>query len=319
MPKFRLCFAGTPAFAADHLSCLIAQKQDIAAVYTQPDRPAGRGKRLQASPVKQRAQEHGLLIKQPASLRSADSQQEFRELEPDLLVVVAYGLILPQEILDIPRFGCINVHASLLPRWRGAAPIERAILAGDDVTGVTIMQMDAGLDTGPMLHTSATEILPGDDRESLTNKLSELGQDALIYTLNNFLQLQKDAQTQDESQSTYAAKLEKHESLIDWSQPADVANRVIRAGVGRFPAFSFIEQNRLRLLKARVMDADQNKPPGTVISVDKQGVVVACGNGSLLIEQIQLPGKKPCWIRDYLNSNPTLLLAGQRFSDSEKP
>ncbi len=317
MPPSRLCFAGTPEFAASHLSCLIEDGQEIVGVYTQPDRPAGRGKRLQASPVKRLAEQHGLSVFQPPSLRNEEAQQQFRSLKPDLLIVVAYGLILPQEILDIPVFGCINVHASLLPRWRGAAPIERAILAGDEVTGVTIMQMDAGLDTGPMLYKGNVEITALDDRETLTAKLALAGREALLATLRDFEKLSASAEEQDGSLSTYAAKLEKHEALLDWSASAEQLDRVVRAGVGRFPAFTFIGKQRIRIIKAEVHITDRKMPPGTIIQTDTNGSLVACGENTLLIQSVQLPGKNPCSIKDLLNANSTLLASGNRFGNSE--
>lgn len=317
MPELKLCFAGTPAFAADHLSCLLKANHEVVAVYTQPDRPAGRGKKLMASPVKQLALEHGLLVKQPKSLRAAEAQQELADLEPDLLIVVAYGLILPQEILEIPKLGCVNVHASLLPRWRGAAPIERSLLSGDRETGVTIMQMDAGLDTGPMLHAIAVEISPEDDRESLTSKLSTTGQQALLYTLQNLPTLQENAQVQDDSKSTYAAKLEKQEALLDWQGSADALGLVVRAGIGRFPAYSFLEGQRIRILRAKVVANTYDVAPGTIVSVDDDGALVACGEDALMIESVQLPGKKPCSVKDLLNSNNSLFTSGHEFSDVE--
>ena len=317
MPELKLCFAGTPAFAADHLSCLLKAKHDVVAVYTQPDRPAGRGKKLMASPVKQLAVEHGLLVKQPKTLRAAEAQQELADLNPDLLIVVAYGLILPQEILDIPKLGCINVHASLLPRWRGAAPIERALLSGDKETGVTIMQMDAGLDTGPMLHSEAVEISPEDDRESLTSKLSTAGQQALLYTLQNLMTLRDNAQVQDDSKSTYADKLEKKEAMLNWQLPAESLGLVVRAGIGRFPAYSFLEGQRIRILRAEIVNGSYDVAPGTIVSADELGALVACGEQALKIESVQLPGKNPCTIKDLLNSNNSLFTSGHKFSDVE--
>ncbi len=317
MPPQKLCFAGTPEFAADHLACLIEEGQEIIAVYTQPDRPAGRGKKLQASPVKQLALQHGLEVFQPQSLRTSESQQQLRELNPDLLIVVAYGLILPQEVLDIPKLGCINVHASLLPRWRGAAPIERAILAGDQVTGVTIMQMDAGLDTGPMLYKSTVEIGPDDDRGELTKKLAEAGQAALLHTLARYEELSKDAELQDDTLSTYAEKLEKHESLLDWQLPARQLDLLVRATAGRFPAYSFIAGQRIRIIRATLSNVEQTGQPGTILKTDRGGSLVACGDGGLLVKEVQLPGKMPCTVSDLLNAHPELLSPGGRFSNSE--
>ena len=246
MSQLRLCFAGTPGFAAEHLSYLIERDFSIAAVYTQPDRPSGRGKKLQPSPVKKVALDAGLLVKQPATLRSDDAADELSALTPDLLIVVAYGLILPQRILDIPKSGCINVHASLLPRWRGAAPIERALLAGDQESGVTIMKMDAGLDTGPILYKQSVSIESCDDRLSLTEKLSRAGQHALVYSLENLDRLLESPEKQDDTEATYAEKVTKDESRIEWNNTARHVLNVIRAGVGRAPAFALLGENRVR-------------------------------------------------------------------------
>ena len=320
MIPLKICFAGTPSFAAEHLATLITAKHNIVAVYTQPDRPSGRGKKLQPSPVKQVALDNSLIIKQPKSLKLADAQQELAAFAPDLLIVVAYGLILPQEILDIPRLGCINVHASLLPRWRGAAPIERAILAGDKESGVTIMKMDAGLDTGLMLYKSKVKIAPGDDRESLTEKLCRAGTSALLHTLEDFTALSESAEVQNDTLSTYAAKIDKSESLLQWQLPAEQLCRVVRAGVGRVPAYSFMGGERLRILEAAPLEkspitADDSVLAGTILGIDSTGVEVSCSNSSLLVTRIQLPGKKPWTIRDLMNSGTTILETGKRFDN----
>ena len=322
MTPLKICFAGTPSFAAEHLAALIAAKHNIVAVYTQPDRPSGRGKKLQPSPVKQVALDNGLIIKQPKSLKLADAQQELASFSPDLLIVVAYGLILPQEILDIPRLGCINVHASLLPRWRGAAPIERAILAGDKESGVTIMKMDAGLDTGPMLYKSKVTIAPRDDRESLTEKLCDAGTSALLHTLENFTALSESAELQDETLSTYAAKIDKSESLLQWQLSAEQLCHVVRAGVGRVPAYSFMGGERLRILEASPLEksplaSDENVSAGTILGIDSTGVEVSCSNSSLLVTRIQLAGKKPWSIRDLMNSGTTIVQTGKRFDNGD--
>jgi methionyl-tRNA formyltransferase len=288
MIKPRLCFAGTPEFAAAHLQALLRRGFDIAAVYTQPDRPAGRGNKLQPSPVKQVALAAGLKVLQPASLKPEQEQEHLRQLQADLLVVVAYGLILPAAILQIPRLGCINVHASLLPRWRGAAPIERALLAGDAETGITIMQMDAGLDTGAMLLQQAVPISASDDRQMLENKLEQAGTSSLVYALDHLQELQAKAETQDDSQTSYAAKLDKSEALIDWTQPATLIDRVVRAGIGRFPAYSFIAGQRLRILKARVEIASGGGKPGQIVAIGKHSLTVACG------EDNSIAGQKCC-------------------------
>lgn len=317
MSELRLCFAGTPDFSAAHLSALIAAGHTIDAVYTQPDRPSGRGKKLQPSPVKAVAMAAGLEIKQPVSLKTVEAQQELAAIAPDLLVVVAYGLILPQAVLELPRLGCINVHASLLPRWRGAAPIERALLAGDPVSGVTIMKMDAGLDTGDMLYKQQVEIGPEDDRISLTDKICEAGKLALLHTLSHFPELSSQAQRQNDSLSTYADKLEKSESLLRWQEPAEKLHRIIRAGLGRAPAFSFINGARLQLLEASVAQTESQKTPGTILEISRQGMLIACGEACLLVTRIALPGKKPWTITDLLNSGTDLLQAGAILRHSD--
>ena len=317
MSELRLCFAGTPDFSAAHLSALIAAGHTIDAVYTQPDRPSGRGKKLQPSPVKAVAMAAGLEIRQPASLKTVEAQQELAAIAPDLLVVVAYGLILPQAFLELPKLGCINVHASLLPRWRGAAPIERALLAGDVVSGVTIMKMDAGLDTGDMLYKQQVAIDPEDDRISLTDKICEAGKLALLHTLSHFPELSSQAQRQNDSLSTYADKLEKSESLLRWQEPAEKLHRIIRAGLGRAPAFSFINGARLQLLEASVAQTESQKTPGTILEISRQGMLIACGEACLLVTRIALPGKKPWTITDLLNSGTDLLQAGAILSHSD--
>jgi len=317
MSELRLCFAGTPDFSAAHLSALIAAGHTIDAVYTQPDRPSGRGKKLQPSPVKAVAMAAGLEIRQPASLKTVEAQQELAAIAPDLLVVVAYGLILPQAVLELPKLGCINVHASLLPRWRGAAPIERALLAGDAVSGVTIMKMDAGLDTGDMLYKQQVAIDPEDDRISLTDKICEAGKLALLHTLSHFPELSSQAQRQNDSLSTYADKLEKSESLLRWQEPAEKLHRIIRAGLGRAPAFSFINGARLQLLEASVAQTESQKTPGTILEISRQGMLIACGEACLLVTRIALPGKKPWTITDLLNSGTDLLQAGAILNHSD--
>ena len=313
MSDLRICFAGTPEFAAAHLSALIEDQLDVCCVYTQPDRPAGRGKKLQASPVKALAMQHGIEVRQPVSLKTEVAQQELRDLQPDLLIVVAYGLILPKEILNIPRLGCVNVHASLLPRWRGAAPIERAILAGDKESGVTIMLMDEGLDTGPMLYTDKVSIEDHDDRISLTQKLTESGTKALVHVVSNFEEMLERQQIQDDSQSNYAAKMDKSESEVVWEAGATEVNRTIRAGIGRAPAYSFVEGERIRLLEANVVAANLHVTPGTIMAIEKQGMDIACQNSVLRVTRVQLPGKKPWSAADLANANSPLLAVGKQF------
>lgn len=317
MEVLNIVFAGTPAFAAHHLQAVLGSRHRIVAVYTQPDRPAGRGKHVQASPVKTLALSHGLLVVQPDSLKNAQEHQRLAVLKPDVLIVVAYGLILPQAILDIPRFGCINVHASLLPRWRGAAPVERAILAGDAETGVTIMQMDAGLDTGSMLLKATTPIEDEDDRLSVEAKLAKLGSQALLDCLDNLQILFSQAQQQDDRLSTYARKLDKSEALIDWAKSAEEINRQIRAGIGRHPAYSFLQGERVRLLQATVQIQVSSVAPGTLVAVDRDALHIACADSVLLVSHLQMPGKKVLPVKDILNSRRALFAPGIRFSDED--
>ena len=319
MTALRIVFAGTPPFAAHVLEALLNSAHEIVGVYTQPDRPAGRGKQLQASAVKQVAIANNIPVFQPVSLRAESEQQALALLGADLMVVVAYGLILPQAVLDTPRLGCINVHASLLPRWRGAAPIERALMAGDSLTGVTIMQMDKGLDTGAMLCKEEVEILEDDDRLSLELNLEVAGIKALLETLSNIDHFIANAQVQDHSASTYAAKLEKSEALVDWQLDAQAIHRQIRGGVGRNPAYSEYKGERIRLLKASVLPAQGKQIAGTIISADKEGLQVACGESVLNITLVQLPGKNPVSMREFMNARRDFFAAGSRFDASAVP
>lgn len=323
MSNLKLVFAGTPAFAASHLQALLDAGHQVAGVYTQPDRAAGRGKKLHASAVKHVAESHQLPIFQPATLKDPEAQARLRSLDADLMIVVAYGLLLPQAVLDTPRLGCINVHASLLPRWRGAAPIERAILAGDTKTGITIMRMDIGLDTGDMLYTLETGIDDQDDRLTLETRLAALGAKALLHTLAHFPELSATASRQDDSLSNYARKLEKSEALINWQEPATQINRTIRAGLGRHPAYTFLAGERIRFLQATV-DASTpvSAPPGTILGQLKTAdgataMRIACTDGVLNLTEIQLPGKNPVPVHDVLNSRRELFATGQRFSATE--
>jgi methionyl-tRNA formyltransferase len=318
MNKLRVCFAGTPEFAAAHLNALIAAQAEsrfeLVAVYTQPDRAAGRGKKLSPSPVKQSALDAGLPVFQPLSLRSEEARAELEALGCDVMIVVAYGLILPQSILDTPRLGCVNVHASLLPRWRGAAPIERALLAGDKATGVTIMQMDAGLDTGVMLDKTVVAIDPRETRVSLEEKLIAAGSRALVAAINSLEALQEKAEAQDDSQSTYAAKIDKAESLIEWALPASQIDLLVRACIGRTPAFTLLEGQRIRLLESAIDSAQSDAPAGTVTHVDKRGFSVVCGERSVLkVSRVQMPGKGEVSVGELLNGKPDAFAVGTCF------
>lgn len=299
----RIIFAGTPDFAAEHLSALIDSQHHIVAVYSQPDRPAGRGKKLTASAVKQLAVQHDLPVKQPVSLKTPEAQQELAALNADLMVVVAYGLILPQAVLDTPKFGCINVHGSILPKWRGAAPIQRAIWAGDTQTGITIMQMDAGLDTGDMLHTATLDIAPQDTSASLYAKLAQLGPQTLLETLAQLADITP--RVQDNNQASYAHKLSKQEAQIDWQLPAAQLERNVRAFNPWPMAFVAMPAGPIKVWQAQVASHQQQANPGQVLQADKNGILVACGEqGSegLVLQHLQLPGKKNLPAADVLNA-----------------
>lgn len=310
--SLRIVFAGTPEFAAASLSALLENRQhQIIAVYTQPDRPAGRGRQLTASPVKQLAESCHIPVLQPLSLRRPEAIEELRALAPDLMIVAAYGLILPQEVLDIPRLGCINVHASLLPRWRGAAPIQRAILAGDQETGITIMQMDAGLDTGAMLYKVGCPITQNDNAQSLHDRLASLGGSALLATIDGLTEWQKAGTVQNPSHATYAAKLCKEEGLIDWHQAADQIARRIRAFNPWPVASTSLSGHPLRLLEATVGASSCSSIPGTILAADRSGISVATGDGgSVLLTSLQLPGGKAMSAADLLNSKRDLFQPG---------
>jgi methionyl-tRNA formyltransferase len=318
MKKLRICFAGTPAFAAAHLQALLKAGHHVVAVYTQPDRPAGRGKKLQASPVKQIALEHEIPVFQPSSLRHLEETETLASLDSDLMIVVAYGLILPKTILDTPRLGCLNVHASLLPRWRGAAPIERALLAGDKMSGVTIMQMDEGLDTGAMLDKESVEVAPSDNRIGLEEKLKIAGQMALLRTLSNLEKYQSGATIQKDEDSNYAAKLEKSEAFIDWRLSASEIDRQIRASIGRNPAYTILSDQRLRILEGSVSVDNSDAEAGQIVESEKNHFTVSCGSGTLQVQRVQLPGKKPTTVKDISNSRPGLFSHYVTF-DCEQP
>ncbi len=302
--SLRIVFAGTPDFSVAPLKALLAGEHRVVAVYSQPDRPAGRGRKLQAGPVKQTAVENDIPVLQPKSLKGEAEQAELAALKPDLMVVVAYGLLLPQAVLDIPRLGCINIHASLLPRWRGAAPIQRSILAGDDKTGVTIMQMEAGLDTGPMLHILDCPIDAGETGGSLHDKLAPLGAEALMQCLPAIADGSIEAETQDDTLACYAHKLSKEEAELDWNKSAEELERQVRAFTPWPVAQSQYQGGKLRVWNAVAVDG-QGKA-GTVIAADKQGMDVACGQGVLRITQLQLPGKRAMAVADFLNAHDPL-------------
>lgn len=299
----RIIFAGTPPFAAAALNALADAGHDIALVLTQPDRPAGRGMKLMPSAVKQAALARGLPVSQPPSLKSPEAQTELRAVDADVMVVAAYGLILPQAVLDLPRLGCLNIHASLLPRWRGAAPIQRAILAGDLETGITIMQMDAGLDTGAMLSKTVVPIRDDDTAASLHDVLAVAGASAIVAVLANYATFVPAAQ--DDAQATYAAKLSKDEAQLDWRQPADALARAVRAYNPAPGAWTLLEGAPLKVWMAAT--ATGAGDPGTVLHADAEGLVVACGSGALALREIQPAGSKRMSAAAFLAGRPVPL------------
>lgn len=306
----RIVFAGTPEFAAQALAAILAAGQDVPLVLTQPDRPSGRGMALKASPVKQLALEHGLQVHQPASLKSAESRQPIIDASPDVMVVAAYGLILPQAALDIPRLGCINIHASLLPRWRGAAPIQRAVLAGDAETGVTLMRMEAGLDTGPMLLKGRLPITDADRAATLHDKLAALGARLIVEALPRLARGELPGEPQPAEGVTYAAKLEKSEAALDWRQTAVALSRAVRA-FDPFPGtFARIEGQTIKVWRAE--PASGAGEPGTVLAADDDGILVACSEGALRLVELQKSGGKRLLAADFLHG--FAIKPGQRFS-----
>ena len=313
--SLRIIFAGTPDFAARHLQALLDAGHQVVAVYTQPDRPAGRGQQLQASPVKQLAVAKDIAVYQPKSLKKAKAQAELAALSADLMIVVAYGLILPPVVLATPRLGCINVHGSLLPRWRGAAPIQRSIWAGDAETGVTIMQMDAGLDTGAMLSKVSLPITAADTSATLYEKLAEVGPQALLSALTDLPSLQQNAVPQADEAANYAEKLSKEEALLDFNKPAVALEREIRAFNPWPVSYLQLGTQQLKVWQSRV-ESGQGEP-GTVVRVDKTGIAVATTDGLLVIEQLQPPGKKAMAVADFLNGRADWIKLGQQLSVSQ--
>jgi len=306
LSKPRIIYAGTPDFAVPALRALLDAGENVVAVYTQPDRPAGRGRKLTASPVKQAALEAGIPVFQPLSLRNDEAQAELARLVPDLMVVAAYGLLLPKVVLDMPTHGCVNLHASLLPRWRGAAPIQRAIESGDAETGMTLMQMDVGLDTGDMLAKSACPISPDDSAQTLHDRLAAMGATLLMQHLPGLLEGSLKGEVQDEAHVTYAKKLDKAEAVLDWSLPAcELARRVM--AFNPWPvAETHWKGETLRIWRAVNLNQAVHTAPGNIIATGREGIDVTTGEGVLRIQQLQRPGGKPLLAADFLNSHPML-------------
>ncbi|MBL4823387.1 MAG: methionyl-tRNA formyltransferase [Colwellia sp.] len=320
-----IIFAGTPDFAAQHLLALINSEHNIVAVYCPPDKPAGRGKKLTACATKLLALEHNIPVEQPLNFKAINDQQKLSQYNADVMVVVAYGLLLPEAILAAPRLGCINVHGSLLPKWRGAAPIQRSLEAGDEKTGVTIMQMDKGLDTGAMILTADCIIEHTDTSASLYDKLALLGPTALLDTLSLMTQdnynADKHNTSQDNSLATYAHKLDKTEAELDWQLSANELDRKIRAYIPWPVAqFTFTESNtvnkqhKIRVWQASTQAVNIDKSTGTIISADKNGIVVATTNGAICLEILQLPGKKALPVKDILNGRADWFKVGTNIN-----
>ena len=297
-------FAGTPDFSVPALAAIAASRHRVLAAYTQPDRRSGRGLKVEPGPVRRAAEALGIPVEQPPTLKDPVAQAALAALQPDVMVVVAYGLILPQAVLDIPRLGCLNIHASLLPRWRGAAPIQRAIAAGDDRTGITIMRMEAGLDTGPMLSQEAFALAAGETGGSLHDRLSVLGARMIVEALDALEAGRARFVPQDDSLATYARKLSKAEAALDWSRPAGVLERQVRAFDPWPVAETRLEGEQLRIWAAHAAGGAGGGTPGTVLAADAGGIVVAAGEGVLVLDRVQLPGKRPVAAAELARTRP---------------
>lgn len=314
--SLNVIFAGTPDFAADSLAAVLKSHHQVIAVYTQPDRKAGRGKKISMSPVKELALQHDIAVEQPVNFKTQEAINQLASYQADVMVVVAYGLLLPQQVLDIPKLGCINVHGSLLPRWRGAAPIQRSIQAGDTETGVTIMQMEAGLDTGPMLLTASLPITEQDTGSSLHDKLAEQGAQLLVKALDKLSNNQLSSTPQDNSLATYAHKLSKAEAQLNWQLTAQELERTVRAFNSWPVAYSLIDEATVRIWRATVIESTSKSAPGTILQTSSDGILVACGSGSLLLTELQLPGSRAMSVKDLLNApkNQQLFALGRQFA-----
>lgn len=302
MSRLNIVFAGTPEFGIPCLDALASSPHHLQAIYTQPDRPAGRGRKLQPSAVKSWGVSHELPIYQPLNFKEAHTVEELSALKPDVLVVIAYGLILPKKVLSIPRLGCINVHASLLPRWRGASPIQQAILQGDSQSGVTIMQMDVGMDTGDMLAKISCSISPDETAGSLHDKLAQIAAEPLLATLEALAKGSAKATPQDNSFATYAGKINKEHAAIDWQKPADVIDRLIRAYNPWPIAYTHAGNDVIRIHQAKILPTLSNALPGTILAIDKSGLQVATHDNIISIQRLQFPGGKVISIADLINS-----------------
>ncbi|HRE32067.1 MAG TPA: methionyl-tRNA formyltransferase [Candidatus Berkiella sp.] len=308
----KIIFAGTPEFAQIQLEALLTTEHEIVAVYTQPDKPAGRGQQLQMSPVKTLALSHQLPVEQPTSLKTPEALATLTNYQPDVMVVAAYGLLLPEAVLTLPRYGCINIHASLLPRWRGASPIQQAILAGDKETGITLMRMDKGLDTGNSLATGILPIANDDTSESLHDKLAILGAKMLFHTLEEIVD--SPGEKQNEAQVTHAPKIAKAAALINWQQSAVEIERQVRAYFPWPVAYTLIEGQILRIFKAQVVKNNATtSAPGTIIEQTPQGIIVSTQEQALLITHAQLPGKKALPMSEILKGHATLFTVSKQM------
>jgi len=312
-PSLNIVFAGTPDFAASVMTAILNSPHNIIACYTQPDRPAGRGRKLTASPVKALAQEHDIPVYQPLNFKQDEDLKQLQALNADLMVVVAYGIILPKAVLEAPRLGCINVHASLLPRWRGAAPIQRAIAEGDNETGVTIMQMDEGLDTGAMLSKVITPISPSDTGGSLFDRLAELGAEACVSSLNAFSVGETSAEPQDNDLANYAHKLSKEEGRIQWNLPNHQVHNLIRAFNPWPVAHTEMDGKKVRFFDVEIVSGNAQSAPGTILDANKQGLTIATGSGAIRITRMQLSGAKQLPVTDILNSRKEQFSVGKQF------
>lgn len=310
----KIIFAATPEFAIPAFKALLQSSQQIIAVYTKPDRPAGRGLKLTASPVKKIAEAQNLLLFQPETLRDESAQQQMALLSADVLINVAYGVLLPKAILNIPRLGCINIHPSLLPRWRGAAPIQRALLEGDAITGVTIMRMDEGLDTGDIFKQAQIPIERDDTSATLLTKSADLGAELLLDVLQELQNGSAKSVPQDNNLATYAAKITKEEAQLNWTLDAVQLDRMVRAFNPWPIAYCEIDGKHIRVWQSQPIDCKTDSLPGTIIQASGEGIDIACGKGILRLEKIQLPGGHVLHVKDILNAHKQLFAAGKKFN-----